>query len=563
MPSLLSALRSIARALRHRGPLPMARLAVRVLATEGPVGIRRRLAAHAAPAPRLTDPGADPRAWAIVTTPHVAHVARMAAEILVSQGFSAQVSDDPAGARQFAHVLVLTPQAFGDLPPNHVAFQMEQSVSDRWLTPDHLSRLRAARAVLDYSVDNLARLHREGIPLARLFHVPLDTDPGLPRPGPQARRGALFYGDTSSPRRQRILAALTAAIPELRIESGLFGPALDRALAETAVVINIHFYEGALLETARLTQALSHGAQVVSEAGADAARHAALSGIVDFAPVDDVAALIRLTRRALDDPGRAAARHAAIAAHAGRADNRFRAGFLRFLLAEGLITPAAFDAAVPDWQSHARPPVRLCLTLPETPARWAEFSAQPAAAAFRPWLGLCAQPGWKGAGLSHARLCRDLLRDGVDEAVVCEDDVIFPPDFAERMAAIRAHLDARPDWEMFSGYVADAGPHWRVTPRATLGAMRLVDSDRAVSMVFNILRRPVIEHLAAWDPADDDPFRNTIDRWLERRPTRAVIALPFLVGHRDGSTLRAASVTQYDRLAAASQARLRARAGLT
>ncbi|HRO15047.1 MAG TPA: hypothetical protein PLL33_08395, partial [Paracoccus sp. (in: a-proteobacteria)] len=169
------------------------------------------------------------------------------------------------------------------------------------------------------------------------------------------------------------------------------------------------------------------------------------------------------------------------------------------------------------------------------------------------WPGLRGRPGWKGAARSHAQICRRLLACGVDEAVICEDDVIFPADFDARMAAVRRYLDAHPGWEMFSGQIADAAPDWPVLHADRTEGITFAHLDRSVSMVFNILRRPVMEHLAAWDERDDDAFANTIDRWLARRPTRVVVALPFLVGHRDGSTLRHASITQYDRLAGRSE----------
>ena len=112
---------------------------------------------------------------------------------------------------------------------------------DRWLTGQYLKLLKSARAVLDYSVDNLTVLRDGGIPLDRLFHVPLDVDPGLLRPDPGPRRGVLFYGDVSSPRRQRILSRLATVIPELRIETALFGPALDQALREAAGMLAQRF----------------------------------------------------------------------------------------------------------------------------------------------------------------------------------------------------------------------------------------------------------------------------------------------------------------------------------
>lgn len=549
--SLSRTARSVIRALRHRGPFRLGVQALRVLATEGPWGITRRMAAHHQPALPLTDPGADPCACVIVTTPHVAHVAQMMADVLGEHGYRAQIAHDTAGTEGFAHVFVLCPQMFAAVPPHYVAFQMEQSVSSRWFTPDYLARLAAARAVLDYSAGNIAFLRDRGLALDRLFHVPLDTDPTRPLSG-AARQGVLFYGDPTSPRRRRMLADLKARIPELQVESTLFGPDLTERLDRTAVVLNIHYHDGALLETTRINQALSHGVQVVSEGGADADRHGDLAGVVDFAPMGDIGTLVQLVRRALDDPEHAAARHKAAAAHARRADNRFRAGFRRFLLAQDMIPQADFDAAVPGWGGPVPTRPHLCLTLPETPERQAAFTAQ-GERGFCFWPGLRGRPGWKGAARSHAQICRRLLACGVDEAVICEDDVIFPADFDARMAAVRRYLDVHPGWEMFSGLIADAAPDWPVLHADRTEGITFAHLDRSVSMVFNILRRPVMEHLAAWDERDDDAFANTIDRWLARRPTRVVVALPFLVGHRDGSTLRHASITQYDRLAGRSE----------
>jgi len=550
--------RSVLQALRHRGPFRLATQTAGVLWREGPRGIARRLQTHHAPAMLPTDPGADPRSCIIVTTPHVAHVARMMDAILTGHGYSVQIATDTAGAERFALAFVLCPQMFATLPPNPIVFQMEQSVSSRWFTPDYLERLRRARAVLDYSTSNIAWLRQQGVPLERLYHVPLDTDPTIPESA-APRSGVLFYGDASSSRRRALLQRLQVALPELEIAQNLFGAELAERLDRTAVVLNLHFYDGALLETARLNQVLSHGALVVSEAGSDAEQHADLASIVDFAPVGDVEALIRLVRGILDQPAaERAVRHARVRAHATRPGNRFRTGFRRFLLAQGIITSEEWRAA--ESPPALSPPARLCLTLPETPERGRAFLAQPQAAGFRMWTGLRAAPGWRGAALAHADLCRCLLAQGIDEAVICEDDVIFPDGFDARFAAVRSCLDAKPDWELFSGLIADADPGWRVTGAEEHGGVLLARLDHSVSMVFNILRRPVIEHLAAWDDRNDDPFTNTIDRWLARRPTRVVTALPFLVGHRPGSTLRDASVTHYDRLIAASQTRLMAQA---
>lgn len=474
------------------------------------------------------------------------------ADILRTHGYRAQIAQDAGGAAGFAHCLVISPQNFRRLPPNYIAFQLEQSVSQRWFTPDYVGKLEAARAVLDYSRENLGFLQEKGLPFERLFWLPIDTDPTVARGKKSAaRKGALFYGDAFSPRRKEILTQLKAAIPELQIATNLFGADLSTALRNTAVVVNVHFYDGALLETTRINQALSHGAMVVSEAGADAANHGALRDVVDFAPVGDVEALIRLTRRALDDAEHRQARLGTIASFATRTDNRFRAGFRRFLLAQDMISFDEFNQAEPNWPAPLEAEVtrRICLTLPETSARRTQFLSQAPAADFMLWDGLRGQPGWRGAAFSHSQICRRLIAEGEDLAIICEDDVLFPADFEERLDLVQRYL-ARTEWEMFSGFIADLHPEAKILAIEEFEGVTFVHIDRAVSMVFNILRSPVMQHLAEWDAENDNPYTNTIDRWLENRPTRVVVALPFLVGHRSDakSTLREDQITRYDEL---------------
>ena len=52
--------------------------------------------------------------------------------------------------------IVICPQAFANLPEHYIAFQMEQTVSSKWLNKDYYSRLENAYAIFDYSLTNIA-----------------------------------------------------------------------------------------------------------------------------------------------------------------------------------------------------------------------------------------------------------------------------------------------------------------------------------------------------------------------------------------------------------------------
>ncbi|UQO41066.1 hypothetical protein [Burkholderia multivorans] len=81
--------------------------------------------------------------------------------------------------------------------------------------------------------------------------------------------------------------------------------------------------------------------------------------------------------------------------------------------------------------------------------------------------------------------------------------------------------------------------------------MRFVTINKMTSMVCNIYGERVLRMLAEWDSNDRDDQTNTIDKFLERQADlRVVVALPFLVGHREDvySTLWGFQNTQYNTL---------------
>lgn len=511
--------------------------ATRILAQEGPKGLRSRVnsqldSTSARPSlPRSV----DPLSCLIVATPHVMAVANMMADVLREEGYVVRITSNSGGAELAAHVFVLCPQMFDDLPEGYIAFQFEQSVNSRWFTLDYFDRLGRARAIIDYSTVNLRFLDQHDLPLYKLHYVPLDADPNL-LPSPDINRnGILFYGDDKCPRRQRILQAVRDAYPGLKIINNLFGEDLERELRQAAVVLNIHYYEDALLETTRIFQALSYGTPVVSEESSDQAEHDALDGIVDFAPVDDIRRIIELLRPYVEDSPANAEKRARIAAFVQRPDNRFRMFFRRFLLSQRMIGYDTFSSRAPNYPMDLDGLTQFCLTLPETPER-RDLFIQQNRTDFRLWDGLKATPGWIGAALSYRHMFERLISTGVDQAIVCEDDVLFPADFDARLSIVQRYLN-RHDWDVFSGFIADVHDDLTIVDVEEFEGQTFVHVDRTVSMVFNIYNRSIMEFLSAWDPSDTDVDKNTIDRFLEGRPgTRVILTVPFLVRHRSDTT---------------------------
>ena len=513
--------------------------------------------------------GRDALRCGILATKHTRYVAHALQTALQRCGFEAHVLDTPQLHWSLDVYVVVCPQMFARLPPadKRIAFQMEQTVSSRWFTPRYVRVLTHSLAVLDYAPANLPALAAFGIRSPHLYLAPIGGIAGYPAqlgyeggalPATDEQCDVLFYGDASAPRRQRLLEAVGKRF-KLRVVREVFGEPLHRALAGAKVALNIHYYEGALLETTRVYECLSLGVPVVSETAADQRDHAALEdGIVHFAPCDNEAALLEALEVALRQHSDAAAHTAwqeRCRAHIAATQQHFDWCIHRLLLARRVLAWPRFAQLTND-----APPLaaRMALSLPETFQRRAAFEA------VRPqgvqlFDGLRYTPGWVGAALSYKYLAHRAVQQGMAQLEVMEDDVLFPEGFAARRRRVLEWLAAHEgQWDLFLGAMAIVHPDTRVLHVDKTDSETFVTIDRPMSMVCNIYAPAALRRIAAWDESNQDADTNTIDRWLQSAGLRAVLTLPFLAGHREDmdSSLWGISNERYSQMIADAEQRL-------
>lgn len=192
--------------------------------------------------------------------------------------------------------IVICPQEFKYLPPNDllISYQLEQYVSN-WFDRSYLSILKESRAVWDYSLKNIEYLLENGIDEKKISYVPVSIDIKCAELSNTLERDIdiLFYGDIRSDRRKNILQSISEKY-NIKIISDLYGSDLVEVLLKTKLVLNIHFYENALLETTRICEALSHGCDVLSETSSDMKYYPELleSNKVTFFQLNDLNDLI-------------------------------------------------------------------------------------------------------------------------------------------------------------------------------------------------------------------------------------------------------------------------------
>jgi glycosyltransferase involved in cell wall biosynthesis len=247
----------------------------------------------------------------VLATRHVSYLALVIKAAIESCAIKCNVYyDDDICFDYGQRFVVLCPHVFRSVPRHYAAFQLEQSVSSRWFTADYFERLQRAQIVLDYSKQNIEFLVANGVSRRRIIHLPIATDPdylailtsvypGIALPQ-QKTIDVLFYGDPHSPRRKLFLDHLHKRF-NLTMVDKVFGAELQQLISKAKIVANIHYYEGALLETTRLSEALSLGVPVVSEKASDQSDHEHLSSAVAFTNIDDASAMAEAIAALLDD----------------------------------------------------------------------------------------------------------------------------------------------------------------------------------------------------------------------------------------------------------------------
>ncbi len=189
---------------------------------------------------------------------------------------------------------ILADQSLIRLPAGTIIYNFEQIDPTSALPPTRLELFHEFQ-VWDYSARNVELWQRAGIGAA---HVPLGHHPVLERLSTHATRDidVLFYGSMNE-RRHRVIEGLIDA--GLRVEAlfGAYGAERDRVIARTAAVINIHFYEARILETARLSFLFTNRVPVISEWSPDLEIPSGLEEAASFHAYDDlVTATVEIAR---------------------------------------------------------------------------------------------------------------------------------------------------------------------------------------------------------------------------------------------------------------------------
>jgi hypothetical protein len=478
----------------------------------------------------------------IISTKHTLFIAHSIDYYLSREGYTVSISNNyNKNVDKFdipAIYIVICPQVFSELPSEFIAFQMEQSTSDRWFNEEYKAILSSSLAVIDYSLHNISYLNKF-ISSHQLFHVPINPIGGYLNYlisryyklnlSPKKFTDVMFYGDTNCPRRFEFLQKLKKRF-SVKVISGIYEEELVNEIIGARLVINVHYYDISLLETTRICEALSIGVPVVSEESADIEQYEELRAVVEFTRMGDPEAMMQAIDRLLSDDNFYQERLMKIRSFVNN-EHRFPDYFKRFLVAQGKFPYKRFQdtSRLLPYTMPTTP--RICLSVPEYTARRSSFVKKDRS--FILFDGVRYHPGWVGASMSYKYIFSKLIDTNCSRVVICEDDVVFKEGFSERLAIIDRFLDSTCyPWDIFSGLIADLHPDVEITRIVQFEDHEFIFMNKMTSNVFNIYNRSSFIKIAAWDENNMDVKSNTIDRYIEAANNIIIVTtLPFLVDH--------------------------------
>lgn len=440
---------------------------------------------------------------------------------------------------------------FPILPPGEkrIVFQMEQSISSRWFTEEYIKILEESLIVLDYNLTNIEFLKPKNIQYPHVYYLPIG---GLQNVKFNSQRiekkfEILFFGDSlSSQRRQEMLKALNEKY-NVEIITDLFGEELNKKIIQSKVVLNLHYYENALLETPRIYQCLSLGVPVISESSRDQTNYPDLAKSVIFFKEGSIEDMMKAVQRFFESP----TTNEDLVESVNKSADNFSYMFDRFLIGMDFIPPSKIKNLV---LSGISP--KMVLSLPETFERRKNL-INTLPNEFNFYSGFRLQPGWRGCALSYKALSIAAIKTNLAQLTVMEDDVLLDEDFPTKLLVIYEYLkNIEGEWDIFSGFIANLHPEVQILKTESYKGINFITINKMTSTVFNIYSKKALEIISLWDETNFDVVKNTIDRYIENQNNlRIVTTIPYFVGHREdeNSTIWGFNNSQYFNMVEASE----------
>ena len=155
-------------------------------------------------------------------------------------------------------------------PKNYIIYQLEQKDISNFIDKKYELAILFSKKTLDYSNSNIDKFPEiiknkmiyYPIPIVPYYYLNYNINPNI-----IPQNNILFYGSMNKIRKNKLHYLQQKLYPKyfIKIVTNQFGEALFNEILNSKIVINIHYYQDAILETYRINEVLSCNRIVISE----------------------------------------------------------------------------------------------------------------------------------------------------------------------------------------------------------------------------------------------------------------------------------------------------------
>jgi hypothetical protein len=166
--------------------------------------------------------------------------------------------------------IILFSQSVKIFPKNYIIYQLEQKDISKWIDKKYELSILYSKKTWDYSNSNINKFSdilRKKIVYFPIPLIPINYLNNMLQINNNPSNNILFYGSMNEIRKQKLLYLQKKLYPKyyIKILQNVYGINLYREILNSKIVLNIHFYKNAILETCRINEILSCHKIVISE----------------------------------------------------------------------------------------------------------------------------------------------------------------------------------------------------------------------------------------------------------------------------------------------------------
>ena len=148
----------------------------------------------------------------------------------------------------------------------YIIYQLEQVKQSKWIDDLYLKRIEESLFTLDYSLYNYKNFDKKYRKKIHYYPIPIMKKIIINK-NLEIIYDLLFIGNLNN--RRKNICSMIKNKYNILVVNNLFGDDLYNIIMKSKIIINIHFYKNAILETARINDVLRFNKLIISEKSCD------------------------------------------------------------------------------------------------------------------------------------------------------------------------------------------------------------------------------------------------------------------------------------------------------